>query len=238
MKFFENKPKKTQATHLSYLTKQIIQENRVILNKILFNSLIILFWNISLPICEMIYALEHTLDTDNEESIRKILAFYKHYLEDRKNKYKGLVGSRYIVIQYNFDKNNKRNNEEWLDFVKGRVKFLRVQASIDVVSKIPVRLDIELCNKLKNTRLVDDIYTKIIDFIQKEKEEKIEKIIEKRTSTPKTETSMELSKENIKSHLLKIQFYINKHKDEFDEMEAYEIFNVIKGIEGIMSDLI
>jgi len=246
MKFFEDKNKKVKREHLEILVQTL---NKEVKNKIVFNRLITLFWDISIDVCDMIYALEHTADFNDMENIKKLLGYYLHYLSDKKNKYKGLIGSRYIVIRYFYDKEDRDFMKEgWFDVVKGRVKFLKVNSSEKVIRQIPHKLDREVCKKIVNLKYVDDIYKKILEEKNKESgyevlgkhlieenqkpEYELEKGVEKEEKKDNVNQNEKviISKDTIVDILEEIQDYVSENEEEFSKKDIIKIFNAVAGL--------
>ena len=263
MKLFEELSFKQKKEHLFVLVNIIKANEKPILIKQIFNTLITLFSdNINIVnICDMVVSLENTLSFYDNENIRKILGFYQHYLSDRKNKYKGIVGSRFIKLKFELDEDGKEYNDiddnlEWFDFVKRRVKFLKVQSDISVMSKIPVRLNSKLCSKINGTKHVDKIYEKIIEELKKEDDKKIDEIIknrvlskptkeqtkieEKNTENSNTDSiennQIQVSKENLTEILDQIQDFIENNKTNFNKKEIRNIKNILSGIKDELEE--
>jgi len=268
MKFFEDKTKETQRKHLEVLIDILKQQEKPLLNTIVFNTLVTLFSGLlyKINIYEAAFALEKTFSFYKEDNIIKILRFYKFYLEKTREKYKAFVASRFIKIKYELDENDKNRfkdnfdgeyskfNEEWLNFVKRRVKFLKVEATTEIISKIPLRIDYELAKKTYKLKRVDDIYKKIIDSYDVEElsEETIKEVLQEaekelkkeskvelanKIETPQVENSIEpikeetiiVNKDNILDILDSIQDFIYEYK-EWDRRFIKQISNTLTGI--------
>ena len=258
--FLENSlAKKELIEHLKVLTSILTIQEGEFRHKELFNTLYSYLTTLSnYPICDTIVSLEKTMSLLEENDIVKVLMFYKNYLQDRKNKYKGLVGSRFIKLKYEYDKFDRarynKTNEEWFEFVKTRVKFLKVESDYFIMRRIPARLNKELCEKVRNIKLVDEIYQKIINEFKKEENEKIDEIIQKNDeklqeneknkvkenkeiAETKENKTLPVSKENVIEVLKETQKIIFKNRKSFDDTEIMELFNTISGIKNLVDSL-
>ncbi len=253
MKFFEDKTKNVQKEHLKVVALTIIEQNREIKNKILFNSLITMFSRINFSICDAIHALEYTMDTEDKENIRKILGFYQFHLKNGNKRHKSLIGSRFLKIKYELDKDGKewfeKENIEknWFEFIKRKIKFLRVEIDEETLKKIPLRLNKNLCQKLIELKTVDEIYKKILEEEQEKSNQKAKMIIskinksEENTNAKDLEevnsTKIVITEENIFDVLDEIDMFLSESAKTLSANKKRRISRDLRGILKILEDL-
>ena len=176
MKFFEGKHEDTKLKHIEVIIKVLKQQEEPILNRLLFNTFINIFSNISnrIEIYDIAFSLEKTLSFYNRDNIEKILDFYNSYLDNREKKYKDFIASRFIKIKYELDGLGKErfNNrgdytqldDAWLSFIKENIGYSEVKSNKETISKIPLRIEDELAQKIYKIEDVDEIYKMTIDY--------------------------------------------------------------------------
>jgi hypothetical protein len=246
MKLFENLSYKEKREHLLVLVNVIKNSERPILIKQIFNTLITLFSaNIDIiKICDIVVSLEKTLSFYDDENIRKILGFYQHYLNDRQNKHKRLIGSRFVKLKFELDKEGRNyhnidNDDEWFDFVKRKVKFLHIESNRYIIRQIPIRMESDICYKLVNMKSVDEIYNRIISsYSQNEKSKKEE--IEESVVSNEIKVTNETQKDDnmdVVQKLEEIQEFIDENRDSFNKRDVRKILNMVNALRDDLKEL-
>jgi len=262
MKFFEKKDIDTKIKHINVVIESLKQQEKPVLNTILFNTFITLFSDLSnkIQMYDIVFALEKTLSFHNEENIKKILGFYNFYLRDKKKKCcKEFIASRFIKIKYEIDKVEKSRfaenfkgdramfNDAWLNFIKRRVKYLKVEVTTDIIAKIPLRLEYELLKNIYKVSNVDKIYKRVIQYYQNKRpsanvaetkpadaeETKPANVAEVKADVKDTSSSKEkwndINKGNIIDILDSVQVFI-EGCDDWNRKLLRDISNMLSGI--------
>jgi hypothetical protein len=244
MKFFEDKPYKVKRKHFDIFIEVIKKYNGSIQNKHIFNTLITVISDIKYyenNICNTIIALEKTFVINDNNSTRKLLGLYRYYLGEKRNKYKGLVGSRFIKIKYQFDINEREEilneNKDWLEAIKNKVKFLNVESDRDIIEQIPFPFtDENLCKQVINIKYVDEIYQKIIDIQNNKKFEKKKKEVKMKHKSIKNNTE-DVNIENIEKKLKEIRDFIDDNKDKFKKSLVRDLLGIASTIKDELKDI-